>query len=234
VATQPIDVTDARVLVLGGSGALGSAIAAELKRRGAVVMLAGRDPQRLHQRATELGPDVPSVLFDLTDPTHASHVIDTAVTHLGGLDGLVNAAGLVAFGPLSDITDHTLDEIVAADLVGPLRVMRAALPHLEGGFIVSISGVVAETPVAGMAPYAAAKAGLSAATRALGKELRRKGIHVLDARPPHTETGLAGRPIAGAAPSMPEGLDPHHVARTIVDGLAASARELPATAFTAG
>ena len=231
---QTVELADARVLVLGGSGVLGSAIAAELKRRGSAVMLAGRDGKRLQARATALGPEVPSVIFDLSEPSHAAHVVETALSHLGGLDGVINAAGVVAFGPLSDVADHTLDEVIAADLVGPLRVMRAAIPHLDGGFIVSITGVVAESPVAGMAPYVAAKAGLSAATRALGKELRRKGIHVLDARPPHTETGLAGRPVAGAAPPMAPGLEPDHVARTIVDGLQASARELPASAFSSG
>ena len=74
-------------------------------------------------------------------------------------------------------------------------------------------------------------AGLSAASAALGRELRRRGIRVLDARPPHTETGLATRPIAGTAPRMPTGLDPRVVAGTIVDAIAAGTRELPAEAF---
>ncbi len=227
------DLQGARVLVLGGSGALGSAIGAELASRGAAVMLAGRDPERLQQCATAIGPDTPSVLFDLAVPAHADHVVGTAITRLGGLDGVVNAAGVVAFGALADHDDATIDELIAADLVGPLRVMRAALPHLDGGFLVNITGVVAESPVPGMAVYSAAKAGLSAATRALAKELRRNGVHVLDARPPHTETGLAGRPIAGSAPKMPEGLEPDAVAQRIVDGLVAGDRELAAADFGA-
>jgi cyclic-di-GMP-binding biofilm dispersal mediator protein len=229
---KPIVLDGSRVLVLGGSGVLGGLIAAELHRAGAAVMLAGRDADRLQLQATSIGPGVPSVLFDLTIPSHAAHVVDTAVQHLGGLDGVVNAAGVVAFGSLTEMDDDALDELVAADLLGPLRVIRDALPHLEGGFIVNLTGVVAEVPVAGMAAYSAVKAGLSAATIALGREVRRQGVHVLDARPPHTETGLADHPIAGRAPAMPVGLDPSLVAGVIVAGLAEGRRELPAEAFT--
>ena len=227
------DLVGARTLVLGGSGVLGSLIARELKGRGGLVMLAGRDRTRLQERAAELGADTPSVQFDLREPHHADHVVNTAIDGLGGLDGIVNAAGVVAFGPLEELDDRSLDELVATDLVGPLRVIRTAVPHLDGGFVVNITGVVADQPMAGLAAYSAVKAGLSAATQALGRELRRRGIQVLDARPPHTETGLAGRPISGAVPSMPVGLDPAHVARVIVDGIAAGSRELPAAAFGA-
>ncbi len=228
-----IDLADKRTLVLGGSGVLGSAIAGELATRGALVMLAGRDATRLQERASAIGPNVPSVIFDLRVAEHATHVVETATRLLGGLDGVVNAAGVVAFGPLSELSDAALDELVAADLVGPLRVARIALEHLDVGFIVNITGVVAETPVANMAAYSAVKAGLSAASTALSRELRRRNIHVLDARPPHTETGLTTRTIAGTAPNLPRGLDPVDVARTVVDGLAAGRRELSAEAFQA-
>lgn len=224
-------VAGRRVLVIGGSGVLGSAIAKELKNHQATVMLAGRDAARLHAKATELGPDVHSVVCDLTVDSHITHGITTAVTTMGGLDGLVNAAGVVAFGPLADISSAALDRMVAVNLMGPLKTIRAALPHLEEGFIVNITGVVAETPIAGMAAYSAVKAGLSSATLAIGRELRRQRIHVLDARPPHTETGLSGRAIDGVAPVMPKGLDPQHVAGVIVSGLVSGKRELPAAAF---
>lgn len=227
-----IELSGARVLVLGGSGELGRRISAELARRGASLTLAGRSADRLMAASRAIGPEVCSILFDLTVPGHAPHVVDTAASQLGGLDGVVNAAGVVGFGGLDDLTDEALDVLVATDLAGPLRVMREALRHLDGGFFVNITGVVAEQPVAGMAAYSAVKAGLSAASRASSRELRRKGTHVLDARPPHTETGLAGRPITGAAPRFPQGLDPDAVAARIVEGIAAGERELPPDAFS--
>ena len=131
------------------------------------------------------------------------------------------------------LTDEALDELVVANFTGPLRVMRAAIPHLEGGFLVNLTGVVAEQPVGGMAAYSAVKAGFSAATRALSRELRRNRIQVLDARPPHTETGLAGRPIEGTAPPLPEGLSPDRVAVQVIEALIDGRRELAAADFIA-
>jgi cyclic-di-GMP-binding biofilm dispersal mediator protein len=229
--SRTVDLANKRVLIVGGSGVLGSSIGRELSQHGATVMLAGRDATRLQQRATEIGRDVRSAVFDLTIDEHIDHLVATSVETMGGIDGVVNAAGVVAFGPLRDLDATALDRMVATNLTGPLKLVRAALPHLSDGFVVNISGVVAETPVAGMAAYSAVKAGLSSASIALGRELRREGVHVLDARPPHTETGLAGRPIDGVSPNMPHGLDPVHVSKVIVAGLAAGKRELAAGDF---
>ncbi len=220
-----------RVVILGGSGVLGSLIAAELDRRRARVLLAGRDAERLRAKASAIGAHVPSVLFDLAVPSHAKHVVDTAIDRLGGIDGIVNAAGVVAFGPFDSVSDSVMDELVATDFVGPLRVLRTALPYLDGGFVVNITGVVAEQPLPGMAMYSAVKAALSAATLALGRELRRQNILAVDVRPPHTETGLATRPIAGAAPHMPEGLSPASVATAIVEAIESGQKELAAGSF---
>jgi short-subunit dehydrogenase len=84
-----------------------------------------------------------------------------------------------------------------------------------------------------MAAYSASKAALHAATVAIGREVRRRGISLIDARPPHTETGLANRPIAGTAPKFPPGLTPEFVAQRIVHALAEDERDVPASAFTA-
>ena len=82
-----------------------------------------------------------------------------------------------------------------------------------------------------MAAYAASKAALTAADKALTRELRRCGVDVIDIRPPHTETGLAGRPLAGTAPPLPQGLDPDAVARQILDAVESGRPELASTDF---
>ena len=164
-------------------------------------------------------------------PENTLLAITNAVTE--GVDGLwltVQASSdrvPVLFRP-TDLSSLT-------NVLGPLWLMRAALPALteSRGFIANISAVVAEQPLAGMAAYAASKAALTAADRALARELRAAGISVTDARPPHTETGLADRPIAGTAPRLSEGLQPEAVARRIVAAITAGEREIPAEAFTA-
>ena len=227
----PIDLTSQSIVVLGGSGALGSRIAERLAQRGAYVVLAARNRDRLEQISARI-PGSTIAPFDLRDPAQASVPADVAIEANGALHGIVNAAGAVAFGPLADTDPSVIDEIVEVDLTGPLRVYRAAIGHMnEGGFIVNLTGVVASMPTAGMATYSAAKAGLSAATLALARELRRDRITVIDAQPPHTETGLVDRAIAGSPPNLPAGLSPDAVADRVVAGIEAGDRSLPADAF---
>ena len=97
--------------------------------------------------------------------------------------------------------------------------------------IVNISGVIAEQNMPGMAVYGASKAAVRSFDEALARGARRKKIRVIDARPPHTETGLADRAIAGQPPKMPTGLAPADVARTICDAIDGDVNDLPATAF---
>ena len=110
---------------------------------------------------------------------------------------------------------------------------RRLIPSLveTHGFLVHLSGVVASQPMAGMAAYSASKAAVAAGLAALGRELRRSGVLVCDAQPPHTETGLANRPIAGQAPAMPRGLDPAVVAERVVAAIERDEARLLAADF---
>jgi cyclic-di-GMP-binding biofilm dispersal mediator protein len=209
---------------------LGRPLAAALAGRGARLALAGRDRSRLDR----LGVGEPHTFaFDLADAAAAQPLVAAAAEALGGLDGVVCCAGAVAFGPLDETPSDVLHEIVAVDLLGPLLLARAAIPVLpRGGFVLNVSGVIAELPTAGLVPYSAAKAGVSAGFRALAREVRPRGVSVIDARPPHTETGLAGRPLHGEPPKMREGLDPAVVAERLVLAIEQDEREVPAGAFT--
>ena len=223
-----VDLPGARIAVVGATGALGSLVVAELAGRGARLLVVGRDADRL----AALGHGVP-VVADLGDARAGDVVIAAAREHLGGLDGLVNAAGVVAFGALADTPDEVVEEVFLTNVVGPLFLLRRVLPLLEDsqGFMLQISAVVAERPMPRMAAYSASKAALSAVATALRTELRRSRVDVYDVRPPHTETGLAARPLAGTAPRLPTGKDPADVARRIVDALAAGEQDLGAGAF---
>ena len=228
-------ISGCSVLVVGASGGLGSVMSRHLHDEGAKLTLLGRSEARLAEwdgRAT-------IVTGDLRDAETAGRTVEAAIAAHGRIDGLVIASGVVAFGMLADLTDETLDDLFATNVIAPIRLIRAALAHLEeshrGGnspFVVNFSAVVAEQPTAGMAAYSASKAALTAFDAAAARELRRSGIRLIDVRPPHTETGLAERPIAGTAPRLGAGLAPEAVAERVIAALTNDERDLPSSAFT--
>jgi NAD(P)-dependent dehydrogenase (short-subunit alcohol dehydrogenase family) len=208
-----------RVLVVGATGALGGLVSRRLAEQGAVLAVSGRSENALGALASETG--AAAIPGDLRDRDAPRHIVSGAYAALGGLNALVQAAGVVAFGSVVDLTDEVLDELVEVNLLAPIRLTREALRHVDPpGAIVNVSAVVADMPTAGMAAYSAAKAGLSAFDAAVARESRRTGIRVLDIRPPHLATGLENRAIAGRPPRLPEGRDPGFVAERIVAALA--------------
>lgn len=226
---------DASFVVAGATGGLGRALARELSGRGARLTLTARDPVRLRELADTLATPTCWLSADLRDVDAGPAIVAAAIDRFGSVDGIVNAAGIVGFGSLADTDPVAIEELFLVNVLGALWLARAAIPALTAsrGVLVNLSAVVAERPLAGMAAYSATKAALTAADHALARELRAAGITVLDVRPPHTETGLATRPIVGTAPALPAGLDPAAVAARIVDALAAGDRDLPSTAFAA-
>jgi cyclic-di-GMP-binding biofilm dispersal mediator protein len=221
-------LSDSVVAVLGAGGGLGTPISAALHARGARLLLAGPHPDRL-----PVLPGAATVALDVRDPGAGDTLVTAATERFGRLDGLVNAAGVVAFGSLVDTDDAVVEELFLTNVMGPLWLLRRVAPLLidTKGFVVQLSAVVAEQPLAGMAPYAASKAALTAADRAVARELRRVGVSVCDVRPPHTETQLARHPLAGAPPKLPVGLDPERIADRIVVAIEQGETDVPAASF---
>jgi cyclic-di-GMP-binding biofilm dispersal mediator protein len=227
-ASAPHPLDGASVLVAGATGGLGRAIGAEAARRGAALTLVSRSADRL----AGLSLPGPRVVVDLRSPEACADAVRAAVEHHGRLDIVINAVGVVAFGSVEELSIDTMEELFLTNTFVPIMLARAALPVVQpGGAIVNISGVIAEQNLPGMAAYGASKAAVRAFDQALARETRRRNVRVLDARPPHTETGLAEHPVEGTAPRMPQGLSPEHVAKVICDALEAGARDLPSTAF---
>ena len=221
---MPRELNGQHVVVVGATGVLGAGIARQFATRGARVSAIVRDHSRLD------GASVSQyALADVTD--HAA--LRTAIASVAPFDGFVNATGVVAFGNVADLDDATLAQLFAVNAIAPVLMLRECATHLvDGGFFVNISGVVATQPVGGMAAYSASKAAAWAAVSAASREFRRRRIDVIDARPPHTETGLATRAIAGVAPKMPTGLASDSVAARIVAAIAAGERDLASEAFS--
>lgn len=217
------DLRSQHVVVVGATGVLGASIARHLASHGARVSAIVRDHTRLD------GASVSQ--YALADVTDAA-ALHTAIASVSPFDGFVNATGVVAFGNIADLDDATVAQLFAVNSIAPLVMLRECATHLaDGGFFLNISGVVATQPVGGMAAYSASKAAAWAAMAAASREFRRRRIDVIDVRPPHTETGLASRPIAGVAPKMPQGLEPDAVAHRIVDAIIAGERDVSTESF---
>ena len=213
----------ARILVFGASGGLGGPVVEQLAKAGARLTVSGRSIESEHH----------SVNADLTLPDSARSVIAEAVEHHGGLDGIVIAAGVVAFGPVTEVDDDTVDELLLLNYLAPLRVLREALTTLnQGGFVLNISAVVADKPMPNMGAYSASKAAVTALLKSVRTEARKSKIRIVDVRPPHTETGLATRPIAGQAPKLPQGLTPEAVAARIVAAIVDDETDVGADQFS--
>ena len=212
------------IVIVGASGVLGSKLAIQLSQSGVQVSAIVRDSSRIDHSAISR-----YALADITD----SAALRNAFVELSPFDGVINAAGVVAFGNLSELDDHTLTQLFAVNAIAPIVMLRESAAHItSGGFFLNISAVVAQQPMAGMAAYSASKAGVWGAMFAATRELRRQQIDVIDVRPPHTETGLASRPLAGTAPKLPTGLDPESVAARIIMAIKDGERDLPVESFT--
>lgn len=222
------DLNGASALVLGATGGLGMALSSELHERGATLTLVGRNLSRLD--AIQL-PGARH-MADLRNPEAIDQAMQAAIAHAGKLDVVINAVGVVAFGPISELSIDAMEELFLTNTFIPIMVAKAGLGRVAiGGVIVNISGVIAEQNLPGMAAYGASKAATRSFDEAFAREARRAKIRVLDARPPHTETGLAGRPIEGDSPKMPPGLTPEGVAVTICDAIDQGATDLPSSSF---
>jgi len=208
-----MDLSGKLILVTGASGGLGREIASQIEARGGYAL------------RTSGGECDISVAEDRS-------VITQLVVDHGGIDGVVFASGVVGFGAHGGIPQGSAQRLIDVNTAGPLELTNDLLPHLrDGGSIVFITGAVVDFTTAGMAAYTAAKAGLSAACPVLRRELRSRKINVIDARPPHTETGLATRAVYGEAPKMKQGLEPDVVAKRIVVAIVNDENELAPVVF---
>lgn len=219
-----MELKDAKVLVAGATGALGQKLVHALVAEGARVVPAGRDADRLTPLGEACGTTPQT--FDVIDSDSVRTAVDAAANELGGLDALVVTVGVAGFGDALATDPAVTEELFAVNTLGPIALVRAAAPHLaEGGQVVVLSAILADLPTNNMADYSAAKSALSSWLAVVRRE-QRKAFGVLDVRPPHLDTGLEHRAIAGDAPKLPEPYPSEDVVSAIVQGIRDGAREL--------
>jgi short-subunit dehydrogenase len=229
-----MELANKRFLVVGASGVLGAEITRQLRAKGAEVMGTASS----NESAAKI-PNVAEVrlLLDLTQPESITTLTDYLVA-ASGVDGIINAAGVVAFGPAAELSQETISKLTAINFQGAVQLMTQLHPALKASaesgnepVVVNITGVVAETPMPNLAAYSGSKTAIHGFLQAITREWRRDGIRVISARPGHTETGLAQRAIQGDPPQFPQGFSPEHVAARILEAIVADEKDLPASAF---
>ncbi|GBR10451.1 3-oxoacyl-[acyl-carrier-protein] reductase [Acetobacter oeni] len=174
-------LTSKVALVTGATGGIGAAIARQLHRQGAVVVITGTRESVLNELAAGLGKErVHAVTADLSDPASADQLIARAEEAAGApLDILVNNAGLTRDMLAIRMKDEDWDKVINVDLSSPFRLCRAALKGMlrrRSGRIINIASVVGATGNAGQANYTAAKAGLVGMTKSLAQEAGARGV----------------------------------------------------------
>lgn len=224
-----------RIIVIGANGVLGSAISLRLIAAGASVDGTARTAETSSRLPDGLGQ---RLLVDVSDPQSVQILTDYLLASGQGLDGIVIASGVVAFGTAVDTPPEVAEAMMRVNHLGPAALISALLPLLSASasagrtpFIASIPGVVSEKAFPGMSAYVASKSAHAAWLRAIRLELRRPLIRVIEARPGHTETGLADRAVFGTAPAFPTGMTTDHVADVIVGGIDGDATELASSDF---
>ncbi len=182
---------DVRVLVSGGSGAIGSGIAIACARQGARLLLGFHHHEaRAQNLATELreryGVSAVAHPIDVSAPATLRAAVSAAADLWGGLDAVVHAAGVMHPGLLVTQKLELMAQTLAVNLLGAAALSQAALPTFlrqRAGVVITISSIVAARPFRGQALYAASKAGLEGLTRAMAVEYGAKGIRALCLRP---------------------------------------------------
>jgi short-subunit dehydrogenase len=179
------------VLITGASLGIGRAVAVAFHDAGANVVMVARRREPLAQAASGLERALVRPA-DVVDLVSMRTIVDEAVDRFGGLDGLVNNAGVHVRGTFESRTPEEIAAMVDVNFRAPLVLTRVALPHLRQrrGFVVNVSSLAGKVPLEGATTYSATKFGLRIFTMALARELRGSGVTVSAVCPGPVDTGF--------------------------------------------
>lgn len=214
-----MEIKDASALVTGAGRGIGRAIALALAREGARLTVVSRTAAELDSLVSEIeATGARGIAFagDLRSGSACDGAVAAAVECFGGLQILVNNAGVGAFANVQDTQDEQWEDVLGTNLTSVFRLTRAAIPHLahRGGHVVMISSLAGQNPIAGMAAYCASKAALDHFSTCLMLEVRQRGIKVTTIAPGSVDTSFSGATRTADASWM---LTPEDIAQTVVD-----------------
>jgi NAD(P)-dependent dehydrogenase (short-subunit alcohol dehydrogenase family) len=221
-------------LVTGGSRGIGLAIARALVAEGMHVAIMGLDGHRLEEAGRALADlaidgmtRTEAIQADVRRLAEVERAVDRVVETFGGLDVLINNAGVGVFANVADMTPAQWAHVVETNLTGVYNACHAALPVLKrrgGGFIINISSLAGKNPFAGAAAYCASKAGLNAFSEALMQEVRYDDIRVSCLLPGSVATAFSSGDASKGADWK---VAPEEVADVVIGLLRHNPRSLP-------
>ncbi|HEY5721091.1 MAG TPA: SDR family NAD(P)-dependent oxidoreductase [Allosphingosinicella sp.] len=225
------------IWITGASSGIGEALAAAFASEGAALILSGRRRDALDSLAARLPADCLILPFEATDADALPAAVETAWAWRGGIDMLVNNAGISQRSLAVDTVPGVYRTLIEADLLAPILLTQQVLPRMAergSGHVVAISSVAGRVGTALRTGYCAAKHGLIGYMDALRAEAEQAyGIRVTNVLPGSIRTNVAANALQADGSrrgttdaNIESGMDPAECARRILDGLAAGAREI--------
>jgi 3-oxoacyl-[acyl-carrier protein] reductase len=218
-------------VVTGGSRGIGLAIATALVREGAQVVVTGMSPAHLSTARSKIDGAGPGALetlqADVRKYDEVARALDAAAARFGGLDILINNAGVGIFKEVAEMSPQDWQQVIDTNLTGVFNGCHAAIPHMRrrgGGFIINISSLAGKNPFAAAAAYCASKAGLNAFSEALMQEVRYDGIRVSYVMPGSVATAFSSGDESKGADWK---ISPDEVADVVLGLLRHHPRSLP-------
>ena len=165
-----------------------------------------------------------NLVVDLEIPESIKTLTDYLLDANTPINGIINAAGVVGFAKATETSPQDSAKLMQINNLGPAAIISALHPLLvldkeTQSFVAALTGVVSEKVFPGMSSYTVSKSAHASYLATITQEFRRDKIQVTDAKPGHTETGLASRAIFGTAPTFPEGMTASHVVTVLLNGI---------------
>jgi short-subunit dehydrogenase len=229
-----VKLSGARVLLTGASRGIGAATAEELARRGASLVIAARSKKSLDAVAREcrsLGAEVHVIVADMAKPADVKSMVARADEALGGIDVLVNNAGLGLTGPIAELDPDDLRYVFEVNVVAPHIATLAVLPGMirrKRARIINVGSVASHISSPNLGGYSGTKFALKAMTDALRMELRGTGVGatLICPGPIATEFVVNSKGVKGILPTRPVGAAPLDVAKAICKAITRGSAEL--------
>ncbi|HEV7260896.1 MAG TPA: SDR family oxidoreductase [Bosea sp. (in: a-proteobacteria)] len=198
-----MNISGNTILITGGGSGIGRALAEALHAKGNTVIIAGRRESVLDE-VTEANPGMRSMLLDIQDKADIAAFAKEVAERFPALNVVINNAGIMR--PEQQIDLATAEETIATNLLGPIRLTAALLPHLLArprASVVTVSSGLAFVPLAATPTYSATKAAIHSWSMSLRQQLKATSVEVIEIAPPYVQTELLGPQQAVDPDAMP-------------------------------